>query len=78
VRSSFQRIAGFSPINHKIQLEINEKALEEEHIYTPNNFTHDTHLKMVYNKKHLRNTIDLQQERIKNHERLVLNFKSNP
>lgn len=61
VRSSYQRIAGFSPINNTIQLEINDKAIEEEHNYTPNSFIRDTHLKMVYNKKHLRNTIDLHQ-----------------
>lgn len=33
---------------------------------------------MVYNKKHLRNTIDLHQEQIKTHERLIFNLRNNP
>ena len=77
-KSNYQKIAGFCPINKTVKLEINEKTEEGEHTYTPNNFVNDNHLKMVFNKKHLRNSIDLQQEKIKNHERLILNFKTNP
>jgi hypothetical protein len=78
-KSNCQKIAGFSRINNTIQLSISEReAGEDEHVYTPTSFAHDNHLRMVFNKKHLRNTIDLQQERIKTHERLILNFKTNP
>ena len=57
-KSNYQKIAGFCPINKTVKLEINEKTEEGEHTYTPNNFVNDNHLKMVFNKKHLRNSID--------------------
>ncbi len=78
-RYNFQKIGGLSPSNNKIQLEFTEQdEPQEETIYTRNNFIHDNHLKMVYNKKHLRNTIDLHQEQIKTHERLIFNLRNNP
>lgn len=76
-KNNSKKIAGFCATNKTVKLEINENSEEVESMYTPKTIVNDNYLKMVYNKKHLRNSIDLQKN-IKNHEKLTLNFKTNP